>query len=352
MRIALICPSNMLFMPYVKNYEQILIDNEINYEIINWDRFHIEETSNNKYKDGKIGHQRNYFEYLKYRKFVLTRLKSIQYDKVIIFGIQMAYFLKSILINNYKGRYVIDIRDHNKILHLFNIKGLIECSEFTVLSSSGFKEWLPNSRNFIINHNTLISNLNELKQVRNNVMSNEKINIAYIGAQRDLVINIDFINSVKNNKKISLYFNGVGAINNDIEAYLKENTVSNVYVTGRYDKEDEESLYEKNDVINVLRYNDGLNNKTALPNRLYNAVLYAKPLLAFEGSYLAEQVTSYNLGMVISSFDDFEQQISDYLNQFDINKYNKGRELFLSKVIEDNFFFKNSLIKFINHEYR
>lgn len=35
MKIALICPSNMLYMPYVKNYEQILIEQNIDYDIIN-----------------------------------------------------------------------------------------------------------------------------------------------------------------------------------------------------------------------------------------------------------------------------------------------------------------------------
>ena len=334
-------------MPYVKNYEHILIEQEINYEIINWDRFHIEEKSNNKYKDGKIGHQRNYFEYLKYRKFVLKKLKSTQYDKVIVFGIQMGYFLQSILTNNYKGRYLLDIRDHHKILHVFNIKRLIDCSEFTVLSSAGFKEWLPNSSNLIVNHNTLIKSLTELKQVRNR-LNNEKISIAYIGALRELTFNKDLINSVKNNKKISLHFNGEGTINNDIEAYIKKNTISNVYITGRYKKEDEESLYEKNDVISVLWNNDQLNNRTLLPNRVYNAVLNAKPLLAFEGSYLAELVSKYNIGIVINTFDDIEQNIVNYLNQLDLQKYNMGREAFLTMVLEDNMFFKKCLIKFLS----
>lgn len=43
MKIALICPSVILYMPYVSNYEVILKNKNIDYDIINWDRFHIED---------------------------------------------------------------------------------------------------------------------------------------------------------------------------------------------------------------------------------------------------------------------------------------------------------------------
>ena len=53
MKIALICPSNMLYMPYVDNYTKILEENNTNYTIINWDRFGTEEISEFTYRDNK-----------------------------------------------------------------------------------------------------------------------------------------------------------------------------------------------------------------------------------------------------------------------------------------------------------
>ena len=47
-------------MPYVDNYEKVLKENNIDYTIINWDRFQIEDANSEfKYRDKKIGHQKN-----------------------------------------------------------------------------------------------------------------------------------------------------------------------------------------------------------------------------------------------------------------------------------------------------
>ena len=103
------------------------------------------------------------------------------------------------------------------------------------------------------------------------------------------------------------YFHGEGKINNDIIKYINANNIKNVYLTGRYkERRGKKILYRKSDLINVLRYFNGINNKTALPNRLYNSVIYGKFMLAFEGTYLSELIKRYNLGIVIDSFDNLE----------------------------------------------
>lgn len=349
MKIALICPSNMLYMPYVKNYEQILIEEKINYEIINWDRFQMEEFSKYKYRDKKIGHQRNYFDYRKYQKFLLNIINFNIYDKIVVFGIQLVYFLKDVLLEH-KDKYILDIRDYNKIFNLFNIDKIIEHSRFTVLSSPGYKKWLPISDKYVINHNIELDKINNnYKPYQIRKEESEKINISFIGALRDMKINKNFIKSIKNNDRFHIYFHGEGDINKKLVEYTKANYISNVYITGRYENKNEEKLYEKSNLINVLRYNDGINNKTALPNRLYNAVLYGKPLLAFNGNYLADQISSNNIGIVINNFDHLEEKINNYIESFDADQYSKGREHFFSKVIDDNLKFKENLLEFINN---
>jgi hypothetical protein len=347
MKIALICPSNILYMPYVSNYEKILKENNVDYDIINWDRFHIEDVNQHlKYRDFRIGHQRNYLDYCKYKRFILKRLDS-RYDKVVVFGIQLAYFLRGVLLKKYKNKYIIDIRDHNKIVRFFNIKKIIDNSMFTVISSPGYKEWLPRSEQYVINHNTQVECLDNLNELDINSY-NRKINIAYIGAIRDFNINIDFIKSLKNNEEINLYFHGEGDINEDIDVSLRENNVNNVFLTGRYKKEDEEYLYKSSDLINVLRYNDGINNKTALPNRLYNAVLYGKPMLAFQGTYLADLIEKYKLGVVLDSFENINIRVNSYFKEFDIKEYQSKRYSFLKMVIEENKVFSNKMIDFLS----
>lgn len=302
---------------------------------------------NCKYRDGKVGHQRSYLDYLKYKKFIIKRLNSEKYNKVVVFGIQLSYFLKKYLVNKYKGQYILDIRDSNKIIHYFNIKKIINNSKFVALSSSGYKEWLPKSDKYIINHNTQIENLSNLKHLNFN-FKDKKLNISYIGALRDLEVNLEFIESLKNSVNISLFYHGEGVINKNIHKYVVKNNIQNVQLTGRYNRKDEGDLYYNSDVINVLRYNDSINNKTALPNRLYNAVFQGKILLALKGTYLAELVEMYNLGLTIDSFSNLEERIYNYLNEFNVEQYLSGRSSFLEFVIKDNEEFKFALINFIS----
>lgn len=347
MKIALICPSNMLYMPYVDNYTKIFDEINVDYSVINWDRLKIEKDNEFTYRDSKIGHQRGFLDYFKYSRFVLNILKKNNYDKVVVFGIQLVFFLKRYLIKEYRDRYIIDIRDYNKIIKYFKIEKTIAHSNFTVLSSPGYKEWLPKSNKYIINHNTKIESLDELIEVKPfDLSSGNKISVGCIGALRDYKINIDFIESLRNSEIVQLNYHGEGDINEDISKYLFEHDIKNVKLTGRYDKKEEPELYIKNNIINVLRYNDGINNKTALPNRLYNATIYGKPMLAFEGTYLSEIVKKYNLGIVVESFDNIETVILQYINDFKLEFYENGRTLFFETVIKENKEFRDRLEKF------
>lgn len=348
MKIALICPSNMLYMPYVDNYTKILDEIDVDYSVINWDRFKIEKDSEFTYRDSKIGHQRSFLDYFKYSRFVLNILKKNNYDKVVVFGIQLVFFLKSRLVKEYRNKYIIDIRDHNRIIKYFNIEKTIEHSNFTVLSSPGYKEWLPESNKYVINHNTKVESLDELREVGSDIKNRDFININYIGSIRDYKINIDFINSLKNKKHIAMNFHGEGAINKDIENHVTNQTIGNVKLTGRYEKEQESEFYKISDFINILIPNDSINSRTLLPNRLYNAAIYGKPILAFDGTYLSEIVKKYNLGIVIESFDNIEREIIEYINNFNLDLYENGRRLFFESVIKENRSFFTNIINYIS----
>ncbi|HCS76097.1 MAG TPA: hypothetical protein DIW17_19770 [Clostridiales bacterium] len=336
MRIALVCPSNLLFMPYVDNYTRILKGCNKDYDIILWDRFHIEDEKNPLiYRDAKIGHQRGFLDYHKYYKFVIKILNAADYDKVIVFGLQLAFFLKRVLIKEFKGNYIIDIRDYNKIVNYFNIGKIINASSFSVLSSPGFKQWLPESDKYVINHNTQIQSTKELAELKD-CRNKERFTVAYIGSVRNYRTNVELISSLKKCDWIDIVFHGEGYINESIQEYLDLNGIENVTLTGRYNREDEENLYLSTDLVNILVSDESINNRTLLPNRLYNAAKYGKPILALDGTYLAEQIKKYNLGIVINSFDDVEYKIKEYMDNFDSKSFDTDRNRFLDAVMQEN----------------
>lgn len=346
MKIALVCPANILYMPYVNNYKEILNINNIDYTIINWDRFGIEEESDFTFRDNQDKHQRNYLDYYKYKRFVIQKIKTNNFDKIIVFGIQLSYFLSKYLRKNYKGKYIIDIRDYNKILKIFNPKRVIEESLFTTISSPAYRNWLPKVDKYVLNHNTTINNTENLMAAIE-FEKDRETTISYIGSLANLKENIDFIDAIKNDNQFKLVFHGGGGINSAIERYIFENNITNVEVHGRYFREQERKLYSDADFINMILYNKNINDETCLANRIYNACLYGKPLIAIEGTYLSNIIKEYNLGLVVDSFENISEDILKYIKRFDRGKYMQGRSTFINGVISENNYFYKKLEMFI-----
>lgn len=350
MRLALISPSNKLYMPYLDNYLKILNEMGINYDVINWDRLKIENDNRFTYEDSKKGQHRNFLDYFRYSRFVIAVLKEYKYDKIIVFGLQLVFFLRRYLLKKYSNKYIIDIRDYNRIIKYFNIKKIIDNSYLIVLSSPGYKNWLPKSMKYVINHNTLINSISEVIEVDETFIKKNKIKISYIGSIRDLKINLDFIEALKNSKRFVLVYNGEGIVNQDIVKYISKKEIKNVELTGRYDKENELELYKNSNIINTLIPNNSINSRTLLPNRLYNAIIQGKIVLVYKGTYLAKLVEQYNLGIILNSFDNVECNILNFLKYFDVNKYDTGRRKFLERVISDNFNFITKIRYFLSQE--
>lgn len=348
MKIALVCPSNLLFMPYVRSYIDILKFLKLDYKIINWDRLNVDENIHGyTFEDNKKKHQRNYSDYIKFKKFVLSKLEKEHFDKIVIFTLQLGHFFKKYLIKYFPNKYIIDVRDYNKIYRFSNFKELIDCSYSCVISSPGYQQWLPESNKYLINHNTTVSSLDEI--IYNNKYEyelSEKTDILTIGVLRNWDVNIDFINQLKNNEKYNLIFHGEGTINERLKEYIESEKIINVTLHGRYKKEEEINIYKDSDMINVLLYTDSINYRTSLANRLYNAALSGRPLLALRGSYQSYLIEKFNMGLVINSMKDLDKQFDSYLKSFSLEDFDKGRKKFLKTVIRENLHFRKKIEKF------
>jgi hypothetical protein len=332
-------------MPYTYKYEEFFKQNDIIFDLINWDRLHIEDNKELAYIDSKIGHQRNIFDYIKFRKFIINAISDSSYDKIVVFGVQLSFLLNKYLTNKYKNKYLIDIRDYNKLLRFFTIKRIVNNSCFTAISSPGFMEWLPSSNKYVISHNTKADNIHKYYDKN---FTESCLTLSYIGSIRDSNVNIELIRDLCNSEKIQLEFHGEGVANTELIQFIKENKVKNVRITGRYISQEEKEFYQKSDIISILVPNTDINSKTLLTNRLYQAVIYGKPILANEGSYQATVIKKYKLGLVINKLENVEKQLIDYLKEFNSEEYNLGRKLFFEKVLQDNKKFENKLSDFIN----
>lgn len=332
-------------MPYVSNYLKIIDKTDIEYNLIIWNRLNISENIKGYiYTDKKVKFSRNYFDYMQFCDFIISHLEKDRYDRIIVFTMQIGHFLKKYLIENYSGEYILDIRDYNRIYAFSNFQPLVNHSFFTTISSFAYKTWLPKSNKYIVNHNTAIDSIVGFTPI--NSSDESKRVIATIGVLSDLAIMRAFVNEFGNSSKFDLKFYGDGILAKKLNEYVEEKGYLNISFYGRYRRADEEGFFNNADIICALRRKNTVNLRTALPNKLYNAVIYGKPLLALEGTYLSQQIQKYNLGFVAETLDNLEDSINRYLDLFNQDEYAKSRIDFLETVIKENQIFEDSLIAF------
>lgn len=340
--ILIVCSTNTGYMPYLNNYTLILDERKIDYDLLVWNRMNLEEKQSLfVYKDGKNSVRRGFIDYFKFYRFLKGVLAKNRFNKIIIFGLQTLFFCQGFLCNEYSKRYLLDIRDYHILAKATNLQRVINNAKYTVISSPGYKEFLPTSFDYIVNHNTTIDSNNLPSST---CMSFNSSFITYMGALRDLEINKEFIKSLKDSP-YEAYYAGESDYTKQLKDFVEQGNFR-VRFTGRYKKEEEKTIYGQTLLVNVLRYADSLNNIVALPNRLYNAPIYMKPLLSYKGTYLSKLIEEYKLGLIINDFNHLSSNIENYINGFIFEEYLDGRNRFLNKVIQDNLVFKQKLLDF------
>lgn len=102
----------------------------------------------------------------------------------------------------------------------------------------------------------------------------------------------------------------------DLKGYCKSKNIKNVVFKGEFKNEDKPKLYEEIDLINSVYGNNSLEVTTALPNKLYDTLLFKKPIIATNNTYLGELVNNNFLGLTLALDEQIETQISEYISNF------------------------------------
>jgi hypothetical protein len=336
-------------MPYLNHY---LIESKKSgnqYFTLYWDRLNEMKEDKNTiiYKDSKKQYRKNIFEYLKYSLFIKRKIKYLKPDKIIVFGLPLLYFLRFYLKRRFSKKYIIDIRDYHKIKKMFSCKAVIKKSYATVISSRGFESWLP-KYNYIVSHNSSLFDKFNFTDYYFSKNIDHRVNISYIGTIRDPEINIQLLLCTKDNEDITNIFHGFGPGVQIIQHFSNENNIRNVEFHGRYDNNQADKLYLESDIVNALIPNSSINSLTLLPNRLYNAALFCKPVLCLEGTYLSKIVKEFGLGIVIDNFESVGQKVKKFLKTIDIEKFERKRYEFILNVVNENTQYNECLTHFLS----
>lgn len=343
-KVLLVCPALPDDMPYLRQYLDIMELSSTLYDLTyisaneKDEKYLANYFSFNVTRSSLQNSIRKFCVYYRYSRFVIERLSSGNYTHVIIMGIASSVFLTSYLKRNFNSKYVYDIRDYSQVLRIPLFKNLnkelLAHSYMNVISSGGFKSWLPTTLEYTLCHNTTLVDLNHAINCSLNMISNDVIKILTIGQIRDMTANAYVIEQFSNDDKYELVFSGKGTTLESLENFVKERGYKNVKFTGRYKKEDEDAIVERTHFLNVCMESN-ITSDYLLSNRLYLATRLKKPLISFDGSYQADIINKYNLGVVVSRNDNLPSAIEKYINTFDQNLFLSGCQNFLDDVRRD-----------------
>lgn len=309
MRALLILADNVYLTPYLRFYTSILEEIHYDYSVVYWDKNnneiiederYVSFSSDNTNKFGKI------IGYLKYRKFVMDIFEKRDFDVIIPLHAIVSFIFYPLLIKLYKNRYIYDVRDYSyERFCLFRLvqKKLVKLSLINIISSEGYKNFLPKAEYFIT-HNIPITDLSAYKQTENKTTL--PIQISYIGLIRFMEQNKRIIQFFKNDKRFHINFIGTNA--ETLQPYCKENGVENVTLIGTFNPTDTLSYYNKTDLIMNLYGNHTPLLDYALSNKLYYAASLHKPILVCEDTFMETISEKYDIGFTLRMSDLDEKE--------------------------------------------
>ena len=317
-KIAIIGFTNLAHMPYLNNFTRIIEENKMNYDLIYWNRFQLNEI----YKYNNCNIQRfNYklrddssilkkiISFIYFRKFIIKILASNNYDKLIILTTIPSLLIINKLIKKFKTNYILDIRDYS--YENFNIfryfqKKIIDNSYFTSISSNGFLRFLPFSDKYIFSSNISVDiKKNKIEYVNKLILSSkkEKITIIYIGSISYLSMNIKFLNIFGNHPKYDIQYVGYGPSIDKIKSFCLDFKINNVSFYPRYQPEEKELYYLKADLIYNLYGNDSNLTLYAISNKLYDSAFYYLPILVCPKTQMEKEAVLNGFGYTIDLED-------------------------------------------------
>lgn len=359
MKLALIVPSNLKYVPYVKYYIDILKENKQPFDLLVWNKKGLETEKADmifNYTTSDSNRWKMLFGYFRFIKKCKKYIKDNRIDHLIIFTIAPAFFLGPWYLQDFKNRFILDIRDDSPFRKKFPgvLRYICDLANSVVVSSNEFSNWI--SRKTVLCHNVDSAFLQKYKD--SNVITNDKntktktpINIVFAGMMIEEKINIDVIEKLKNNSLFRLIYIGrSNECKERIVSYVKNNNINNVEFEGEYNKEDIVSIYRKKaNLVNILREKTEV-NKNAMPNKFYDAVVAGVPIIVYaHNKAIKGYVEKYSLGIVLNENDmsNLPERLSVEFNNFNYDMYQAGRSKIIRQLILEMEFFRSNVIRFI-----
>ena len=340
---------------FAQYYISQLIHNNKSFDIIYFERYDMtakagqNEILFKKYCPTGGNKRSKLFIMSQYARFIRKHLKSGNYSSAIVLTTVPGVMCADLLKKKYAGQFILDIRDYtheSNSLYYKIVKSLIDHSFFTALSSKGFLEFLPKSNKY-----RLVHNINTNYQRREHYVppQSSKTTIGFVGSVRYYNENVELIRQFADYDNFQLTYYGNITTGCDLPAYCKSHRITNVSFGGHFNNSQKNELYQNIDVINsIYGLDTGLETKTAIPNRYYDAAIYKIPIIVSKGTVLEKEINEYKMGFAVDIYkDNVRELLVSYLDNLNPEVFEAGCNRLLSDVESDMTTFKESIIHFI-----
>jgi len=330
MKILFVGIGKIMYMPYLNFYIEFLKNTSYKneYHLFYWQRDNnpdLPAPSNFskvfKYSGfthgknsvvSKIGH------FLKFRKMGGKIIRTNTYDKIVFLHSVPAVLLEKYL-KNKRIKYILDYRDfshENLLFYKKIISRLVFNSEFTYISSPGFRKYLPKSNKIYQVHNISNESMDYFSKRKIINSKKETINISFWGRIRHYKINKLLISKIANNNRFILNYHGLeqkDAIK--LKKYCKKKNIKNVFFCGEYFPDERLKFANNTDLLHNF-YDNNVRTINALGNKYYDGIVFKIPQLCNEGSFMGTMVSNSGLGISMNIKDPmFADKLLNYLNE-------------------------------------
>ena len=144
----------------------------------------------------------------------------------------------------------------------------------------------------------------------------------------------------------SVRFVGKGPSADALQKTAQSLNAKNVSFEGYYPKEKEKDYVKSATFMNIF-YPRKASHDTALSNRFYNSLIYAKPMITTAHTTQGDYAEAYKVGVSLSDCDNLPSDLNNYLHCMDVSLYKENREKLLREFLVDYNKWENVVKQFL-----
>lgn len=335
MRACIIAANNIRYSPYIFFYTKILDSIGVQYELIVPNRNGIQEEFEKPLHvlpwDQNRGTLQNY---ITYTNRVKKKLHKGNFDITIVLTGVIAAFLGLWLKRNYSGRYIVDIRDYsheNIYPYFFLEKKAVENSLMNVISSQRFTAFLPKAQYYVC-HNTNVDTSVEKHFFQR---AEEPVRIGYVGSLFYAEQCKKLMQLVSKDKRFRFDFYGTSDQESILKEAANELQTDRIAFHGAYEPKQKGEIIRKVDIL-FNAYGNGCQLlDCALSNKLYDALIYRKPILTSPDTYMTEMAGP--LAFPIDMSDDKAlEKLYNWYQKIDGQEADSYAARMLDNIVKEN----------------